>query len=85
MTGLSPGHRKADGRAYDPMEFIEPRDRTARLRCGAGELEAWRRFAALQGRSLSEMMRDYVNAGCLAWQRANERSLDRANARRNNK
>lgn len=85
MATFNRGHRKADGREYSPFEFIEPRDQTVRLRIGAGELASWRRFAELQGRSLSELIRHYVNDGCRVYQVETQKSLDLANGRRDSR
>ena len=57
------GHVKNDGREYLPLEYVEKREGLVRVRCGLGELDVWRRAAMRQGRSLSELMRDYINRG----------------------
>lgn len=64
MSGtFNAGHRKSDGREYGPLEYVERRESLVRVRATPGEVDAWRRAAVQQGRSLSELMRDYINAG----------------------
>ena len=55
------GHRKRDGAEYNPLEYIERRESLVRVRAGTGEVDAWKRCAKLQARSLSELMREAIN------------------------
>ena len=58
------GHRKADGVSALPLAAIEPRDKLLRLRCSAGQLDAWQRAAAGEGRTLSELARQVLSEYC---------------------